>query len=174
MDPLSRILKQINENVKARPFSGLVDSLHLFEEIIDGNLHMRALNALLRQFGTTADSIDIFTSGKFLVLASCNEVELSLIRYSGATDFIYSSPTSFMQSKVSDGEAVCDYYSSDEKLSAAMFDETAAISRSGSRRFGDGALFAKSLEDIIYLHSFTPKTTVFLPIGKAHGLNPIT
>ena len=160
------LLSSIDQEVRSQPDNGLIGSKEIFEEIVHRKLHLASLNKQLEAFSRDISSVDIFTSGKFLILETLDEIELTLIRYSGKTENIYSSPVDFMQSKMSHGSFVVDYYECDFSIVDALFSTGMSIRHSATELVSDARPVLKSLNDITDLHSFTNKPTVFLRLSQ--------
>lgn len=166
VEDVRSLLSEVGARVVSDPENGLVESRPLFEEMIRSDLHVSAMNAMLIRHLSDGIREDIFTSGKFLVLESIGEIELSVIRYSGTSPYIFSSPNSYMQSSLNEGSFSCDHYRGPIRLSEAIFDPSIEIDLISSTRIEDSAIIAKGFDDIVDLYDFSSAPTAFVRLAQ--------
>lgn len=145
---------------------GLLDSGHLLNEIVQCGLHVTALNNILAPFRGGLSSVDIFTSGKFVILYSIGDVQLSIVRYTSQTSHIYSAPNNFIQAKISRGSAKCDFYCPSHAIRDSVFNENVTLNLESSKIIHDNSLVSKSVDSIIDLHDFSTSPIMFLRIAQ--------
>ena len=166
MDDLSHLLNAIDRKVEADPAGGLLEAAGWFEEIAAGRHYLSALNKLLAdQLDVDADN-QIFTSGRFLVLATCGSVELTLIRYPQSMTHIYSSPNRFLQVEVSGVSCTCDRYAGPSCIGGPLFDRRIALEPVSSSRLAGGEIASKDLDEVVDFHSFTRVPPLFLRLAQ--------
>lgn len=164
MSEIDDILSELANSLESDSFDK-----HRFESALqvihDRGLHHDIMNSLLRDMLTGIDGVDIFTSGSFFELASEGGVGLVLIRYSGPTKYIYSSPVASSQKFLSRGSFRVDNYRLlEEGPLEDVFDATREIELVETQSLGQGDIVSKHHADIIDFTAFesTPSITLRL------------
>ncbi|HEX9963761.1 MAG TPA: HEAT repeat domain-containing protein [Allosphingosinicella sp.] len=164
---LGGLLEQVDRNTQSDREAGFLESRPLFEEILARNYHVEALNHLLTKHIVDESDEDIFTSGKFLVLASFGEIQLALIRYTADSPYIFTSPNEYMQVNVSGSSFVHDLYAAPSNWRNSSFDTAVALTRLQSTFVDDDTMVVKALDDVIDLHGFSRRPSIFIRLARA-------
>ena len=171
MSDIEDILSDLSKTVGEGGFdpASYEDALN---KIHAGGLHNEAMNSLLRDMLKSIDGVDIFTSGTFLELASSSGIGLVLIRYSGLTRYIYSSPVAFSQKVLSQGSCCANTYRllGPDPLED-VFDPDREITLDRSTKVIRGDLVSKDHRDIIDLTDFEQLPTITLRLTTSPSGN---
>lgn len=166
---LEETLDFIDTRTRDDPENGFIESRPLFEKLVADRLHVVALNNLLAQHAEqkTKDGGGVFTSGKFLILASRGDLQLVLGRYSGNPSYIFTSPYEFMQVGASPGRYTVTRYEAPDSWRDTHFDLDARLQRLDSHECDQDSFVFKRIDDVVDFHDFSNLPAIFVRLTRA-------